>query len=276
MNFFEKVEKENVKLGTTLCLGLDISRDFLKIFSSNKFINGGESSLALLELCSRKLVELAQGKVSTIKIQSAFYESFGSKGIGILEKVVAQCNASQLLVILDAKRSDIGTTMNAYLESAFECIGADALTIVPHFGEDQLVSCLPYLASGKGIYVVVLPSNPSGFALNESRSEGMLASLEAKTQNSSCWGVVLGATGVEKLSSGLKQAFLNHPLLMPGLGAQGGRPEDLKINGLPRPQDLIPVSRGLLGSPIDSFDSWSDWSNKIEERIDAWAKRLAL
>ncbi len=221
------------------------------------------------------LVDASKNKVAAIKFQSAFFENLGTEGFRILEKMVKYAKKSGLLVILDAKRSDIGTTMKAYLSAAFDRMGVDALTIVPFFGREQLEVCLPFIEQGVGIYVVVLPSSPGGFERNRPQLISNLAAIgEFKVDTQNAFGVVAGATSLSQLERWEVETLKEYSLLMPGLGAQGGSPQALRAIHLPRREDLLPISRGLLDFSTKPLKR-KQFELALADNIALWAPTLA-
>lgn len=213
----------------------------------------------------------------SIKFQSAFFEACGIDGAHALRAVVKDAKRRGLYVILDAKRGDIASTMQAYGSSAFDDIDADALTILPWMGVDAFEALLPWTRRGYGVYTVWLSSNAAGRTLQtiEDRSQVTLAETmfrlweqsAAKHDVTENCGYVLGATEVPAWSIGL---LSERPqcLLMPGLGAQGGKiTSELKSVINKHPASLLPISRGIL-SPHknETIQSWQDYSDGVQKR----------
>ncbi|MGH3804016.1 MAG: orotidine-5'-phosphate decarboxylase, partial [Pseudonocardiaceae bacterium] len=127
---------------------------------------GLSDDIAGLERCARTAVEALAGTVAAVKPQAAFFERFGSRGVAVLETVIAEAKAAGALVITDVKRGDIGSTMEAYGEAYLNPnspLGSDALTVSPYLGVGTLVSTFDRaLRYGNGIFVLALTSNPEG------------------------------------------------------------------------------------------------------------------
>jgi orotidine-5'-phosphate decarboxylase len=183
-------------------------------------------------------VEAVAEYVPVIKPQSAFFERFGSVGIGVLESTIRQCRERGALVLLDVKRGDIGSTASAYAAAYLEPASplySDAITVSPYPGFGSLE---PYFdaaaASDSGVFVLAATSNSDGRALQSARmAQGstvaqhlvdQVAARNAAAQPLGSIGVVVGVTAGE---AGVDLGALNGPVLAPGLGAQGGRPADL-------------------------------------------------
>jgi orotidine-5'-phosphate decarboxylase len=239
-----------------LCVGIDPHASLLAEWGLNDDVAG-------LERFSRTVVEAVADRVAVLKPQSAFFERFGSRGVAVLETTVQEARAAGALVLMDAKRGDIGSTMAAYAE-AFLHKGAplfsDALTVSPYLGYGSLRPAVELAReSGAGLFVLALTSNPEGgevqHAVRAQDGEGagrnvgatMLAHLAAENAGAEplgSFGAVVGAT-LGDLSS--YDLAINGPLLAPGIGAQGATPVDLPRVFGAAVRDVVPnVSRGVL------------------------------
>jgi orotidine-5'-phosphate decarboxylase len=189
----------------------------------------------------------------------SFFERFGAAGYTVLEEVTQAAKAADLLVIADAKRGDIGTTMDAYLEAWFGNLSglhADALTVSPYLGLGTIsVGFERYAATGKGIYSLVATSNPEGASVQLATSNGtslaadqwrQLAVLNSPASEFGNFGAVLGAT-LDLDSFAINRSQLKTPILAPGFGAQGAKLSDAKaIYGSLSRQVAYSVSRSVL------------------------------
>jgi orotidine-5'-phosphate decarboxylase len=187
--------------------------------------------------------------VPAVKPQSAFFEALGSAGVEALERVEAHARAAGLLVIEDAKRGDIGNTMAAYASAALGRVrlgdhelpvhDADAVTVSPYLGPESLEPMIDVARRfGKGLFVLVRTSNPGSGELQEAQlSDGqpLYAHVAAMVDQLGEGGIgergyadvgaVTGLTYPEEAPA-LRRLMPRAYLLVPGLGAQGGRPED--------------------------------------------------
>jgi len=188
--------------------------------------------------------------VPAVKPQSAFFEALGSAGVAALERVEAHAAAAGLLVIEDAKRGDIGNTMAAYAAAALGRVrvsedvelpvhDADAVTVSPYLGPESLAPMIDVARRfGKGLFVLVRTSNPSSGELQDvpgpdgallhERVARMVDELGAGGVGERGYadvGAVTGLTYPEQAPA-LRALMPRAILLVPGLGAQGGRPED--------------------------------------------------
>ena len=222
----------------------------------------------------------------SIKFQSAFFEAAGLDGQVALRTVIKDAKRRGLYVILDAKRGDIASTMQAYGTAAFEDIGADALTILPWMGVDVLEALLPWMKRGHGVYTVWLSSNVAGRTIQtlEDKSQITLAETmyhlweqsAAKHDVTANCGYVLGATDVPSWSVGIL-AERSQCLLMPGIGAQGGKiTSALKKLIDEHPASLLPISRGILAPEKNTaINSWQDYSDGVQNRWNGFMQEWA-
>lgn len=213
----------------------------------------------------------------TLKLQSAFFEAAGVDGAKALRTIIADAKRRGHYVILDAKRGDIATTMRAYGEAAFDDLNADALTILPWMGIDVIAALQPWMKRGHGIYTVWLSSNAAGRELQTIKDASGKTLAEVMYRKWETWadhegiadncGYVLGATDVPAWATELLR---EHPqcLLMPGIGAQGGRlTTELKSLIDSHPASLLPISRGILSPEAGAeINSWQDYSDGVEAR----------
>ncbi|AYC42714.1 orotidine-5'-phosphate decarboxylase [Streptomyces griseorubiginosus] len=234
-----------------LCVGIDPHASLLGEWGLNDDVAG-------LERFSRTVVEALSDRVAVFKPQSAFFERFGSRGVAVLEKTVQEARAAGALVLMDAKRGDIGSTMAAYAEAFLHKdspLFSDALTVSPYLGYGSLAPAVALAReSGAGLFVLALTSNPEGGEVQHAvRADGrdvgatMLAHLAAENtgeQPLGSFGAVVGATLGDLSSYDLD---INGPLLAPGVGAQGATPADLPRVFGRAIRNVVPnVSRGVL------------------------------
>lgn len=212
------------------------------------------------------VVEAAAGRVAVVKPQSAFYERHGWPGIRALARLVAECRDAGLLVLLDAKRGDVGSTNEAYAEAYFgpgAGIPVDALTVTPYLG---LAAMRPILerahASRGGVFVVTRSTNPEGRPLQEARVTGgltveasLLAAIGEENRRLAPGGVgpvgaVFGPT--HEPPAGLDLAAMDGLFLAPGVGAQGATLADVAACFSACPGRVLPsASRSLLAAGPD-------------------------
>lgn len=206
---------------------------------------------------------------AVVKPQVAFFEAYGSAGYAVLENTIAALRGRGVLVLADAKRGDIGSTMAAYADAwvGDSPLAADAVTVSPYLGFGSLQPLLDKAREHeRGVFVLAATSNPEGASVQRATGTGQLpgrtvaqsivdaaAALNKQTANeqvaASGWvGVVVGAT----LSDPPDVSALGGPVLVPGVGVQGGRPDALAGLGGARPGQLLPaVAREVLRAGPD-------------------------
>ena len=242
-----------------LCVGIDPHDALLAAW-------GLPSTVAGLERFAATCVEAFAGRVACVKPQSAFFERFGSAGVAVLERTLADLREAGTLSLLDAKRGDIGSTMAAYAQAYLgedSPLRADAVTLSPFLGYESLRPALDQAAAtGRGVFVLALTSNPEGatvqHAMLDRRSvagrvvDGVTAD-NAGAHPLGSVGMVVGATvGAAVQELALDLAAANAPLLAPGVGAQGGTAESLRaVFGDALGNVLASSSREVLGAGPD-------------------------
>jgi orotidine-5'-phosphate decarboxylase len=238
-----------------LCVGIDPHASLLTAWGLNDDVAG-------LEHFTRTVVEALADRVAVLKPQSAFFERFGSRGIAVLEKAVAEARAAGALVLMDAKRGDIGSTMGAYAATYLEKdspLFSDAVTVSPYLGFGSLRPALDAaVLSGAGVFVLALTSNPEGAEVQRataadgrSLAQLMLDHMAAENEGMTPLGSVGAVVGATLGDAGANLA-INGPLLAPGIGAQGATPADLPgVFGDSVANVLPSVSRGVLSQGPD-------------------------
>ncbi|QHT58272.1 orotidine-5'-phosphate decarboxylase [Cellulomonas sp. H30R-01] len=207
------------------------------------------------------------GQVAAVKPQAALFERHGSKGVAVLEEVVAEGRRTGTLVVVDAKRGDIGSTMEGYADAYLRDgspLAGDALTVSPYLGFGSLDPAVDRaLATGRGLFVLCLTSNKEGPEIQHARTEdgstvaatiaARAAALNAGVDPMGSIGLVVGATvGDAAARTGTDLTAVNGPLLAPGVGAQGAGPRELTaVFGAARRQVLASSSRGVLTAGPD-------------------------
>ncbi|KGN38850.1 orotidine-5'-phosphate decarboxylase [Knoellia subterranea] len=245
-----------------LCAGIDPHRALLESWGLAYDLDGLR---AFADAC----VDAFGGHVGVVKPQSAFFEVFGSGGVAILESVIHGLQEAGTLVLLDAKRGDIGSTMEAYATAYLgdsAVAPGDALTVSPYLGFESLRPALDTAAAhGRGVFVLALTSNPEGASVQHARAgevsvaEAMVRGAAAENAEAAVAGdlgsvgLVVGATvGDAVRDLGIDLAAVNGPLLAPGVGAQGGNADSLRrVFGDALPNVLPASSREVLSAGPD-------------------------
>ncbi|MCH9642409.1 MAG: orotidine-5'-phosphate decarboxylase [Actinomycetia bacterium] len=241
-----------------LCLGIDPHPGLL---SSWGLENGPEGLARFSDIC----VAAFEG-FAIVKPQVAFFEAFGSEGFGVLERTIAALREGGVLVLADAKRGDIGSTMAAYADAwaGDSPLAADAVTASPYLGFGSLQPLLDKARErDRGVFVLAATSNPEGASVQRAVGMGQApgytvaqsivdaaaaANEEGQSGVNGMVGVVVGAT----LTDPPDVSALHGKVLVPGVGAQGGRPEALAGLGGALPGQLLPaVSRAVLQAGPD-------------------------
>jgi orotidine-5'-phosphate decarboxylase len=234
-----------------LCVGIDPHPELLTAWGLPTDCGGLQ---AFCDIC----VEAFAG-FAIVKPQVAFFEAHGAAGYAVLERVIAALRAAGALVLADAKRGDIGTTMAAYAAAwtGDSTLACDAVTASPYLGFGSLMPLLDTAAKNEcGVFVLAATSNPEGASVQLAEVDGRsvaqsivddVANENLRVGTGSV-GVVVGATldAVPDLSA------LGGPVLVPGVGAQGGRADGLRGLGGASPRAILPaVSREVLRAGPD-------------------------
>jgi len=222
-NFRELLEAQWEK-GTFLCVGLD--PDFEKIPAAARQSGVKETIVAF----NRAIIDSTKDLVCAFKPNTAFYESHGDEGWNAMRETIQyiQDVAPDVPVLLDAKRGDIGNTNNGYVESVFDHLRADAVTVNPYPGREAL---LPFLErKEKGIFVWCRTSNPGAGEFQDLRVDDQpLYKVVARhvaehwNENDNC-ALVVGATYPDELHE-VRSVVGDMPILIPAIGAQHGNLE---------------------------------------------------
>ena len=245
-----------------LCAGIDPHPGLVQNWGLSYDLRG-------LERFALTCVEAFGGRVAAVKPQSAFFEVFGSAGVVVLERTVGALREAGTLVILDVKRGDIGTTMDAYAEAFLGKDAVDppdAITVSPYLGYGSLRPAIDLAhATGRGIFVLALTSNPEGPAVQHARLGGVSVAghvvAGATADNAAAAaagelgsvGLVVGATVGDAVAElGLDLPGVNGAFLAPGVGAQGGTVDSLRrVFGTALPRVLASSSREVLQAGPD-------------------------
>lgn len=234
-----------------LCLGIDPHPELLTAWGLSLDVGG---LTAFCDVCVEAFVGFA-----VVKPQVAFFESYGAAGYSVLETAIAELRDAGVLVLADAKRGDIGTTMAAYAVawSGDSPLACDAVTASPYLGFESLRPLLDVAAAhDRGVFVLAATSNPEGASVQLAVLDGRTVaqsivddvSAENRAAGAGSVGVVVGGTltDVPDLSA------VGGPVLVPGVGAQGGRPDALRGLGGAAPGTLLAaVSREVLRAGPD-------------------------
>ncbi len=299
--FGDRLSSATIAKKTPLVVGLDprwkqLPNELLDLASDSKR-DESDSIIRQAQLFEKfccEIINVVADLVPAVKPQAAFFEQLGPAGMTALAAVVDHAKRAGLLVVMDAKRGDIGSTAEAYAAAYLGAKpispwGCDALTVNPYLGDDSLDPFV-YAArqNGAGIYVLDKTSNPGSKTLQERLVDGQpiysivadqIQSLSARDVGESGYGsvgAVVGATYPEQLAE-LRQQMPNVPLLIPGFGAQGGTAADVAggfdDRGLGA---IVNSSRAIIFAyEQDEFASASSWQLAVERATVKTIAQLA-
>ena len=268
-HFADRLAAAVERTGAPLCVGLDPDRALMP------------EGIGVAEFC-RGIVDAVAGVAVAVKPQSAFFEALGRDGWTVLAEVCEYARDAGLLVIADAKRGDVPSTSRAYA-AAFAPL-ADAVTVNPYLGQDSLE---PFFArDGLGVFVLVKTSNPGSVDLQDlpladgrplwQHVAGLVDGWGAGRVGASglsSVGAVVGATFPQEVGEA-RRLLPRSVLLLPGVGAQGARAEDLADAFSVGPAGaLVSASRSVLYA--DSGPGWQDAAAAEASRLAAELRSVA-
>ncbi len=244
MTYLEKIRARIDVTGSALCVGLDVraasadeARDFLQ-----------------------EIIAQTSPHAAAFKPNAAYFEALGWQGMKLLEELRSMI-PSAIPMILDVKRGDIGETQRYYARACYDVIGADAVTLNPFMGRDTIE---PFLENAdKGIYLLAVTSNPGAKDIEMQKVGGrhVFELVCDMLKDAPQAGLVVGLTN----AGDVLQRIPDVPLLIPGLGAQGGDLAALRGSGRSAPV-LINVSRGIL---------YADPEKTFAEKAASWTRLIA-
>lgn len=277
--YLELLGGRSAAAGTVLCLGIDPDPEALPAGFSRD-VEGAERF-------ARLLVEVAAPVAAAVKFNLAFFEAYGSAGIGALERVRAAVPAG-IPVIADAKRGDIGTTVARQAVALFDALGADAVTVSPYLGEAAIAPLLERV--DRFAYVLCRTSNPGAGELQDLPIDGEplwahVARVAAGWGPGGTVGLVVGATAPQELIRA-REISPGLAFLVPGVGAQGGDVETVLASGRATTTPaggraggglLVNVSRGIAAAATDEGTRGAgDLERRLAEAAHRWAATLPV
>jgi orotidine-5'-phosphate decarboxylase len=269
-HFADRLTAAVERKGTPLCVGLDPDPALMP------------EGLGVVEFC-RGIVDAVEEVAVAVKPQSAFFEAQGAKGWAALTEVCEYAREAGLLVIVDAKRGDVPSTAQAYAAALAPL--ADAVTVNPYLGHDSLE---PFFAcDGLGVFVVVKTSNPGSADIQDlpladgqplwQRVAGLVDRWGAASIGASglsTVGAVVGATHPEVLET-VRSLLPRAVLLLPGVGVQGGRPEQLAAAFAAGPASaLVSASRSVIYA--DGGAGWQEAAAAEVARLSGELRAVAV
>jgi orotidine-5'-phosphate decarboxylase len=266
MKAIDKLKQAQIKNNSMLCVGLDLDPKRVP----QPF---GASSKGLFDF-ARLIIEATSDIVSAYKPNLAFFEAMGSDGISLLQQICRRI-PEDIPVILDAKRGDIGNTSAQYAASLYKNFGADWVTVNPYMGHDSIKPFLDY--QDRGVFVLCLTSNPGSMDFQTLNCDGQPLYMRV-CEKASQWntnqniGLVVGATHPESMTN-IRRCSGEMPLLIPGIGAQGGALEKAVMGGSANftKTALLNVSRSVLyaSKGQDFAEKARESAERIVSKINA-------
>lgn len=228
MRYIDFLKATSERYSSFVCLGLDPVLDTIPI-------QDGSPGTRIVRFYEGILDEIMASRIypAAVKPNYAFYAQYGLEGIEALVSVIKLYKAAGFPIILDVKRGDIGTTAEAYGRESFIFFNADAVTVSPFLGVDSIT---PFVAGypDRGVYILNKTSNKSSIELQDLPIDGLPLYLYLTKKilqwNTGTLGAVVGATYPDQLSR-ISEIIINSgqeiPLLIPGIGSQGGSVEEV-------------------------------------------------
>ncbi|MEL6329809.1 MAG: orotidine-5'-phosphate decarboxylase [Planctomycetota bacterium] len=273
--FSDRLAERIAHVGAPLCVGLDPVLERLPAE-----IETADPSAAF-EAFSARLIDAVGTTAAAIKPQSACFERLGWRGVRALERTIGRARDAGLVVVLDVKRGDIGLSAAHYAAAARDA-GADAVTVSPYMGPSSIE---PFLDAGLGVFALVRTSNPDSDAVQSvATSDGssvaervarMVAEIGASCTGArglSDLGAVVGATKAQD-GPALRAAMPDQVFLVPGIGAQGGKVEDLRplvragATGANESGLLVTASRSVIYPDVEAGEHWTDAARRSAETL---------
>lgn len=256
ITYGERLAQRIEKVGSRLCVGIDPRPE----------LSGGVEAIPEF---LRRVVGETWEYAAAFKPNMAYFEAMGLRGIEMLEEMLKEM-PSEVPVILDAKRSDIGETQKYYAKSYFENWNVDAVTLNPFLGYDSIEPFLDW--EGKAVYLLAVTSNAGSSDFQRQKlADGRyvfelvqeLGKRAEQEKRATDVGYVVGLTNA---SEDLLSRVVDRALLIPGLGAQGGDLAALQASQRTAP-DTVNVSRGI---------TYKDMDRSFAEKAKMWAEKLAV
>jgi len=291
-NFADRLTEAVAGKQSQLAVGLDPRLDLLPVELRGEAVLGPAGAAASVARFCRGIVDAVAPHAVAVKPQAAFFEALGADGMRALEEVCAHARSVGLLVLLDAKRGDIGSTARGYAEAYLEprdggAPVADAITASPYLGHDSVE---PFLAAcrrhGAGVFFLVRTSNAGAADVQDATlSDGRplwqhVADLVREwgepyvgESGMSSVGAVVGATHPRAVSEA-RRMLPRSPLLLPGIGAQGATPADVaRAFTTGAASALVTASRSVIYAYREGERDWRDAAADAAQRLSeqVWA-----
>jgi len=245
MKFIEKLLLSTKRSGSIVSVGLDTDLEKIPAYLKKE-----ENPLFYF---NKMIIDNTYDKAAAYKLNLGFYECFGEKGFETMRKTVEYI-PPEVLTIADGKRGDIGNSSKMYAKAIFEYFKFDAVTVNPYMGFDTIEPFADY--KDKGVFVLCITSNPGAEDFQktvDNKGEHLYIKVMKKViewNKNNNLGVVAGATKPEELFN-IKKLANGIPVLVPGVGKQGGKLEDVLRNASENEILLINSSRGIIYASHD-------------------------
>jgi len=228
MSYLDHLRVRAKKAKSIVCMGMDPIIEKIPI--------KGEPCRIIEEFYIHILKEMniRNSHPAIIKPNIAYFEQYGIDGLNALKSIISQYKSSGIPILLDAKRGDIGKTSTAYAKSVFEFWDSDAVTIAPYMGSDSVEPFIEWCDQEKGVYILCRTSNKGAVDLQDLKVDGVPVYMKL-AENIIRWhkpgvGAVVGATYLDELEE-ISRFFVESkkeiPLLIPGVGSQGGSAKEV-------------------------------------------------
>lgn len=251
MTFTDHLIKKSKETNSIVCMGLDPVLEKIPL--------KGTTEQVLVKFF-QDILDAATSEntlPSIVKPNIAFYEQYGFEGLRALKKIITAYQKQDIPVLLDAKRADIGKTSAAYAKNLFDFWGADAITVAPYMGTDSVSPFIEYCKKDKGVYILARTSNKGAvdiqnLMVNKTPIYMKTAQKITEWSKDSGVGAVVGATypkELEAISKLFVQSRKQIPLLIPGVGAQGGSAKEV-VQALKNTKNNLSIHRINSSSAI--------------------------
>ena len=267
-----KLVEKIKKTGAPIVVGLDPMLSYVPEHIQKKsFDEYGETLEGAADAIwqyNKEIIDHVYDLIPAVKPQIAMYEQFGIEGLIAFKKTVDYCKEKDLVVIGDIKRGDIGSTCEHYAREAFERFKADCVTLSPYMGEDTITPYLKY--EDKGIFLLCRTSNKSGDELQmldvggERLFERVARLTAEKWNRTGELGLVVGATYPDELAA-VRRVAPDIPLLVPGVGAQGGDIQAAVTAGMDTRGAGMVINSGRAILYASKGADWQDAARKAAE-----------
>ncbi len=260
-----------------VCVGLDTDTDYIPTQIKNKYQDIDEVVFQF----NKRIIDATYDIVSTYKLQIAYYEALGVKGLMAYSKTLKYLKSNDLISIGDIKRGDISTTATMYKKAHFEGeFEADFVTLNPYMGFDSITPYLDNVANGdKGIFVLLRTSNPGAKDIEYLKCEDgrevyfhvgdKLYELSNKYLSSCGYspiGAVVGGTHTDEAME-IRNRYDKMFFLIPGYGAQGAKGNDVNLYLKNRNGGIVNSSRGIIMAHKGKEDEYENFNQHIRKTV---------